>query len=445
MTKGSNEYREYVVKVKTGSQSYAGCDNVIQLEIHGTNGKTELRSLEKLFENCFEIGQEDEFKFKDVDVGEIEYIGILVEKWLLHKDNWYLEYIEIIQRSGTSGGPSRFPVYSWFIPCHEVQYFFTNKTCIPQKESETRKVDNRRAQRTMKGSVHWNKPIDRVRKGFPGYIDEKNFPVLDINLQFTDEMYQNLQKNRKKVLNNALFKSIEEKFKGIKEMNHYLRAAKALHKEFVTSIPWLENDLWKTDEEFGRQTLNGYNPTLIRKCTELPENFAVHNDQVKNLLSRGLSLEEEMELGNIYILNHKILEGIPTGYYPLGSTEETGIKMELASAMCLFYVDIDDHFRPIAIQLGQTPGPDFPIWTPNDEECDWLLAKMWFRNADYQVHQMKSHLALTHLLVEPVAVAMFRCLPPPHPVHKLLREHLQFVIAINTIGRVILLMKVRKA
>ena len=106
-------------------------------------------------------------------------------------------------------------------------------------------------------------------------------------------------------------------------------------------------------------------------------------------------------------------------------------------------VDSNDDFRPIAIQLGQTPGPEFPIWTPNDAEYDWLLAKMWFRNADYQVHQMKSHLALTHLLVEPVAIAMFRCLPPAHPVHKLLREHVQFVIAINTIGRVILLTKVK--
>ena len=60
---------------------------------------------------------------------------------------------------------------------------------------------------------------------------------------------------------------------------------------------------------------------------------------------------------------------------------------------------------------------------------------MWFRHADYQVHQMKYHLAFTHLLVEPIAVATFRCLPPAHPLFKLLREHLQFVIAINVYGR----------
>ena len=436
----TNENFEYVVRVKTGSQTYAGCDNDIRLEIHGTKGNTKLHSLDNFFGNCFETSQVDDFKFKDVDVGEIEYVGVLVEKWLLNKDSWYLEYIEIVERSGTHGGPIRFPVYSWFIPCQDVQYFFTNKTCIPQKESDTRMVGNRRSQRTMKEILNWNEPIDRVTRGFPGYHNEK---YLDANLDFTNIMYSSLQKNRKTVINNAIFKSIEEKFKGIKEMGHYLRAAKALNKEFVLHLPWLENDLWKTDQEFGRQTLNGYNPTLIKKCTELPINFAVNDNHLKNLLTRGLSLEEEMASGNIYIIDHKILEDIPTGYYPLGSTEDTGIKMELAAAMCLFYVDSNDDFRPIAIQLGQTPGPEFPIWTPNDAEYDWLLAKMWFRNADYQVHQMKSHLALTHLLVEPVAIAMFRCLPPAHPVHKLLREHVQFVIAINTIGRVILLTKVK--
>ena len=31
---------------------------------------------------------------------------------------------------------------------------------------------------------------------------------------------------------------------------------------------------------------------------------------------------------------------------------------------------------PIAIQLGQNPGPLFPIWTPKDEPLDWLLAKV---------------------------------------------------------------------
>ena len=190
-------------------------------------------------------------------------------------------------------------------------------------------------------------------------------------------------------------------------MSNYLKAAKDLNKHFVKSIPWLENDLWKTDEEFGRQILNGYNPTLIEKCRQIPQNFPVSDHHVKALLTRGLSLEEEVQLGNIYIINHKILEDIPTGYYPIGSGPKKGKKLELAAAMCLFYLDDNEDFRPIAIQLGQEHGEDFPIWTPNDNHNDWLLAKMWFRNADYHVHQMKSIVPRNILLLAVLATLSF--------------------------------------
>ena len=60
---------------------------------------------------------------------------------------------------------------------------------------------------------------------------------------------------------------------------------------------------------------------------------------------------------------------------------------------------------------------------------------MWFKNGDVQVHQLQHHLAYSHLFLEPFAIAMHRCLPPVHPVFKLLREHLHYAIAINIIGR----------
>ena len=87
-----------------------------------------------------------------------------------------------------------------------------------------------------------------------------------------------------------------------------MRAAKDLNKQVVKQVPWLDDDLWRTDEEFGRQVLNGYHPVAIEKCIELPSNFAVRNEHVNGLLSRNLSLEEEIELGNVYIINCKIMK-----------------------------------------------------------------------------------------------------------------------------------------
>ena len=48
---------------------------------------------------------------------------------------------------------------------------------------------------------------------------------------------------------------------------------------------------------------------------------------------------------------------------------------------------------------------------------------------------MKDHLLLTHLVMEPFVISMYRNLPSVHPIHKLLLPHVRYTIAINTIGR----------
>jgi len=75
------------------------------------------------------------------------------------------------------------------------------------------------------------------------------------------------------------------------------------------------------------------------------------------------------------------------------------------------------------------------VFTPKDTETDWLLAKIYLKCADFQVHALKSHWLSTHLVMEPFAVSCIRNLPPCHPIYCLIWPHIRYVIAINVIGR----------
>lgn len=59
---------------------------------------------------------------------------------------------------------------------------------------------------------------------------------------------------------------------------------------------YAENDAWLEDRVFGMQYLNGINPMTIQRCDKLPEGFPVTQAVVANLLDRGLTLEQELQV-----------------------------------------------------------------------------------------------------------------------------------------------------
>uniref|UniRef100_A0A3B3XTB0 Lipoxygenase domain-containing protein n=1 Tax=Poecilia mexicana TaxID=48701 RepID=A0A3B3XTB0_9TELE len=186
---------------------------------------------------------------------------------------------------------------------------------------------------------------------------------------------------------------------------------------------------WKEDSFFGYQFLNGVNPMMIQRCVTLPENFQVTDEMV--FKDGKQSLTDEMKKGNIFLCDYKMLDGVKANIID-------GKQQYLAAPLVLLH-KTDDKLMPIAIQLKQIPAEDNPVFFPTDSEWDWLLAKTFVKNADFNMHELSSHLLRTHLLAEVFTVALLRQIPMMHPLYKLLMPHTRYTLMINCLARQLLI------
>uniref|UniRef100_A0A8C2ER14 Arachidonate 5-lipoxygenase n=1 Tax=Cyprinus carpio TaxID=7962 RepID=A0A8C2ER14_CYPCA len=362
----------YKVTVSTGEQKCAETMNSIYLTLLDSEKQSSGRTLLSLKEISLDIHVEKE-------LGDIVQVKLEKEKHLVNIFPWFSEHIKV---KTPSGDYFEFPCYRWLVD---------NKEVIIREGTGTYRLTLLIIQFLMKWK-EWS-------PGFPMSIDAK-----------VNELPKDVQ------------------FDGNKQSEWDWDLATPL--TFDSSFPFeicTDNVMqdWNKDYMFGYQFLNGCNPVMIRKCMKLPDKFPVTPEMVEGFLKKGSTLQEELQAGNIYIVDYEILNGVPAA-----SSER-----HLTAPICLLYKNELDQIVPIAIQLSQAPGEMSPIFLPSDNTYDWMLAKMWVRSSDFLVHQLVTHLLKTHLLSEVFEMAMYRQLSAVHPVYKLLMPHVRFTIAINARAR----------
>eukprot|EP00066_Takifugu_rubripes_P002284 XP_003964114.1 PREDICTED: arachidonate 5-lipoxygenase-like isoform X2 [Takifugu rubripes] len=409
----------YTVTTATRSNTFDGTDNSVYITLVGTLQCSRRTLLDKPLHNDFARMSVDTYVI-DIkeDLGEIIMVKLQKKKFLVF-DDWYCRSITVKTPSGQS---VEFPCFRWLVDDKEV-VLRDGQAILPQDDKSAPLMEHRDKELELRRKTYrWSE----WQPGFPMSIDAVRYKDLPQDIQFDTRKEVDFDVNFTAAilsLNLTKFKNMfQSRWEDFADFERILQKMKSTVSEYVRKH-------WKEDLMFGYQFLNGCNPVVIEKCTKLPDKLPVTNEMVSVCLERGLTLEEELQAGNIYIADYEFMDGIkPNDTDPL-------TQQYLAAPICLLYRDLQKEIIPIAIQLNQIPGEDNPIFLPTDAEYDWLLAKMWVRSTDFQHHQTVTHLLKTHLISEMFAIALFRQLPAVHPMYKLLIPHIRFTIGINTKAR----------
>jgi arachidonate 15-lipoxygenase len=190
-------------------------------------------------------------------------------------------------------------------------------------------------------------------------------------------------------------------------------------------------ETFDTDAMFGWQRLAGCNPRVVKALTRekiapLRQKMPLTDAHVAAVAGAGATIESEIAANRLYFCDYALLDGVPL---------QEGRHMP--AAIGVFWSDAKNlNLAPVAIQLGQTPGR---IRTPG--EADWDVARVLFSVADFNYHEMGTHLSEAHFAQEAFAVATRRNLPEIHPIGALLLQIYWVLLYNNALGRLQLVNK----
>ncbi|KAM4045596.1 polyunsaturated fatty acid lipoxygenase ALOX15B-like [Anomaloglossus baeobatrachus] len=410
--------RRYKVTVATGNDLLSGTIDSISISLIGEKGESSKKKLSHLWLHgsvrTFDVTIEEV-------VGKLLSVRIYKETNVFPiEDAWYGRYIHV---TSPTGKLDCFPVYRWIpsrtnvvIPHGIGSIVSSSNVCMDHRIEELEK--NREVYK-------WK----LYAPGAPYCMDANSAKDLPADEQYSAQKESSFQITK-------IMAGLEVGIKGFTQCTDSWRNLEDIKTVFYFNRTKTSDEvsrIWNEDSFFGYQYLNGINPMLIKKCSKLPENFPVSSSMVASSLGSSTDLDKELQNGNVFLIDYKILQGVTP------NESINGKPQFLTAPICLLWKDPQDQLLPIAIQLGQTPGEKTPIFLPSDNEWDWTLAKIWVRSSDFQVHQIIYHLLHTHLFAEVFNVATHRQLPHNHPVYKLVIPHLRYTLSINTLARNVLI------
>lgn len=186
---------------------------------------------------------------------------------------------------------------------------------------------------------------------------------------------------------------------------------------------------WKKDKFQAGQFLSGVNPVMIRVVTDVDDQLTgeikakIGTDKLKKLCDEKKLFYVSYD--DLARLEDKWHHAWPEVNNPDATPEQKEELHYLHAPIAVFYLDGENELDFLGIQLTRTFNA--PVYTPAEKnKAKWLYAKMSLQNADTNIHEWVSHLANTHLTMEPHFIAIHNVLRgnvsrDAHPLYSFLR------------------------
>ena len=188
---------------------------------------------------------------------------------------------------------------------------------------------------------------------------------------------------------------------------------------------------FESDETFSRYRVAGPNPMVIQ-CVTKPKLIDLVGDRISDhkfneiLKTCGDSVERAGHEGRLCVADYRELSGTS----PVVVVNSSFVTDPIA----VFAEPLHgkSHIMPIAILMGQDKNNSELVMADTMDNYRWQMAKTTVQAADMVHHEMVSHLAHTHLVMEAFSVATQRNLKEDHPLSRLLRPHFEGTNFINS-------------
>ncbi|MCF6300926.1 MAG: hypothetical protein L3J52_07400, partial [Proteobacteria bacterium] len=202
---------------------------------------------------------------------------------------------------------------------------------------------------------------------------------------------------------------------------------------------WIDNDL-----EFARQRLGAANPDVMAKYVD-------SNSELTNLVNDSSGAINKQDLitvlstansnGKLFVCDYNpALSGIAKNNFIQTNNKPDYMPNGFYFSVPIVFFTVDSSsgaevLTPVAIQVDSTNNGY--IFTPQDSENAWLLAKLWAASADAQWWFSGTHLFNTHSIDMTFGISALNLieqgeLDENHPILVLLSPHLKKVFDINT-------------